>query len=71
MPLAIYFQSLTIKTWQNSWVIIFFYFIFIFIFFLFGLTTQGRSVGKYHMTMLHVTVTCQDATRSCHMNGVT
>ena len=34
--------------WQNSEVIIYFYFSFLF---LFGLITQGRSVGKYHMTM--------------------
>jgi len=35
-----------------------FYFIFILFYFifLFGLTTQGKSVEKYHMTMLHVTV---------------
>jgi len=32
-------------------------FIFLFFFFSFGLTTQGKSTGKYHMTvtMSHVT----------------
>ena len=34
--------------WQNSEVIIYISFSFLF---LFGLITQGRSVGKYHMTM--------------------
>jgi len=31
-------------------------FIFLFFSFSFGLTTQGRSAGKYHMIMSHVTV---------------
>jgi len=35
-------------TQQNSKVIIYISFSFLF---LFGLITQGRSVGKYHMTM--------------------
>ena len=41
-----------------------FYFTFFSFSFLFlsGLTIQGRSVGKCHMTMLYVTVTCQDVT---------
>jgi len=44
-----------------------YYFILLFFLFLFGLTIQGRSVGKCHMIMLHITVTCQDVTRSCHI----
>jgi len=44
-----------------------FYFILLF---LFELTTQGRSAEKYHMTMLHITVTYQDVTRLCHMISV-
>jgi len=47
-----------------------YYFILLFFFFflfLFGLITQERSVEKCHMTILHVTVICQDITRSCHM----
>jgi len=49
-----------------------FYFIFLFFsfLFLFGLTIEEKSVEKYHTTMLHVMVTYQDVTRSCHMNNV-
>jgi len=46
-----------------------FYFIFLFFsfLFLFGLTTQERSMKKYYMTMLYITVMCQDVIRSHHM----
>jgi len=43
------------------------YFILLSFLFLFGLTIQGRSTEKYHMTMLQVTVICQNITRSCHI----
>jgi len=44
----------SLSTWTMSWLgkiakLLFISFSFSF-FFLFGLTTQGRSVGKYHMS---------------------
>ena len=49
-----------------------FYFTFFFFsfLFLFGLTTQGKSTGKCYMTMLYITVICQDVTMSCHIISV-
>jgi len=54
-------------TWQIAKLLFYFILFFFSFLFLFRLTTQGRSVGKYHITMLHITVTCQDITRSHHM----
>jgi len=56
-------------SWLDKMAGSLFYFTFFFFsfLFLFGLTTQGRSVGKCYITILHVTVICQDVTRSHHM----
>ena len=51
-------------TWQKQ---LSHYFILLSFLFLFGLTIQERSMGKYHITMLHVTVTYQDVTVLYHM----
>jgi len=37
-------------TWQNGYVIIYISFLFFSFLFSFGLTTQGRSTGEYHIT---------------------
>ena len=49
---------------KSLFYFLFLYFTFIF---LFGLTTQGRSTGKYYITMLYVTVIYQDVTRLCYI----
>ena len=41
--------------------------LFYFILFSYLDLLQGKSIEKYHMTILHITVMCQDITRSCHM----
>jgi len=43
-------------TWQNGSKSLFF------LFFSFGLTTQGKSIEKYCITMSHIMVTHQDIT---------